>query len=105
MEIKTDPTGHYTDVKPEKLFAVTGILPVWAMEAAVMGADPIEHMVERYGFGKHVMTGGKTTPEGVHMYPGDPPMYPVMEMRWHQYRIWFYESAMFCVNGTMLHMD
>lgn len=109
MKFELDPTGTWAEkgVPDERLMDAIGVLPIWAMEAAVTKAEPWEYLDNRYlhGGGLHEFKGGELTPEGLYKYPEDPPMWPVAKMVWGDNVLYFYQHAMVAINNRMTRMD
>jgi hypothetical protein len=63
-------------------------------------------MESRYGFPLCEISGGEVKPDGTYIYPEDPILYPIMEIRRGEEICWIYEYAIVAFNnGFVTRMD
>ena len=78
-EINIDPNKAYTSVTYEWLAKSCGILPKWLSEAPQN--QPIRDYLEtQYHFGISPMKGSRLSNKNQLVYPGDPPLDPILEI-------------------------
>jgi len=84
VELTIDPHNMWPDLHPMQILQSCGFLPKW-----FVGHKPPEtikdHMERSYGFGAFPMQLGlgksRISDDGIHTYPGDPPLYPHIIMK------------------------
>lgn len=92
-DIEIDPTGHYPDINPSRLLGACGVIPMWV--AADRSPDnTIFDILEReYQFPLFEMHGSTITNEGVHQYPEDPDLYPLIQLTRGEEVMYVYQYA------------
>lgn len=86
MMVTIDPLAAFEKVQPGRLFAATGLIPQFAMEAFAGPSETVrefyDHMVKIYGFGGWELKGGEVDKAGVYLYPEDEPLSPLVLLQY-----------------------
>lgn len=78
--LEIDPTGHHKDAEPRRLLDACGFLPGWAAELEE-GQTFEEVFKIHYPYWAGYMSKDSTMNDaGVHSYPEDPDLYPLVSM-------------------------
>ncbi len=87
VEIKIDPHKQYTHVSEPAILQATGALALWCHIALVeygtkLGSQQVlgDLIEERYDYKNGWYVVCHVSPEGISSYPGDPKVYPAIEM-------------------------
>lgn len=110
IEIIADPCNHF-NLEPEILAEPCGVLIEWSVYA-LRAEDTLKELKEFYQFPSPRMDGYVDPETGVYLYPDDPPLYPLLNVRNKQNNknIFLYRHAMIAVKITdseyyMMRMD
>jgi len=104
VSLEIDPLNYYGLVPAIRLVDACGLIPGWVGNEAFSDQDMKTALDKQYGYGLHEMTGSTITEEGVHSYPEDPDMYPLIKMERKDETLFMYESAIVAIrqaDGTM----
>lgn len=81
LVVIVDPLSHYSHVAPEDLLLSCGLLPGFVMNPGCLDLPLREALDMQYTFGLHEITDVIIDAEGRFLYPGDPTLYPLVEIR------------------------
>lgn len=89
--VKIDPLHHHLDTRsPESIHQETGIIVHWCTTR-----EPNHTLKEtldlNYQFGMDPMTGGTILSNGIHKYPSDPDLYPLVSITYEEETVYVYE--------------
>lgn len=98
-KISFDPHSQFNATK-KQLADGCGFLLPWAVEGLMHGEKFLEALRNRYGFPDYEFDENSTVDEeGVHHYPGDPPLHPYMEMESKEEILRIYPYAIVAVTN------
>jgi len=96
VKIYVDPLGKFPEVPMMNILNACGFIPEWLINEPV--AEPIMDMLNRvYPYGIPMMSGGTIEKDGVHKYPNDPDLYPLIKVERGDDVIYQYEHAIVAI--------
>lgn len=102
-----DPCNHYDHLTDEQILNCTGYVPGWLADLDQMDLSAIECINKFYGHGGGWIpfSGFEISPEGVLRYPGDPPLYPLVQFTRKEETIRFYPHSWVEIEGQVARID
>lgn len=96
VSVIVDPAdSHKTD--PRYLFEMCGYLPQWALNPNMYDMPVKDVFNKMYPFGLFEINGATIGDNGKMSYPGDPDLYPFVEIDRFNEKVYIYQSAIVAI--------
>ena len=98
MKIKVDPYGKFTHATNMDIIKSCGYLTQWILEAEKFHTDeePVtmkDRLLKNYVYYLGELDGGRLTPDGLYMFPGDEDLYPLVKFEFNGERCFIFKYA------------